>query len=90
MVTSPCNYCDLLEARYQNTLQLWGWELAVARGLGLLPLMRSLTFSCHFCSCFDSQRVVVAMGCGAVWQAAIGNAVSTGRREVLASETQSR
>lgn len=49
-------------ARYQNTLQLWSWDLAVAGGPGLLALMRSLTFSCHFfCSCLDSQGFVVAM-----------------------------
>lgn len=49
-------------ARYQNTVQLWSWDLAVAGGPGLLALMRSLTFSCHFfCSCFDSQGFVVAM-----------------------------
>lgn len=47
--------CNLLEARYQNMLQLWSWDLAVAGGPGppasneiadlLLPLLQLLWFT---------------------------------------------
>lgn len=51
--------CDLLQARYQNRRQLRSRDLAAAGGLGLLALMRSLTFSCHFsCSCLDYRDLL--------------------------------
>lgn len=79
--------CNLFEARYQNTLQLWSQDLAVAEGLGLLALMRSLTFFCYLlCSCFDSWRFVVAMACLAVWHCAAGKAASPGRCWELAAD----
>lgn len=51
--------CNLLEARYQNTLQLWSWDLAVAWGPGplssneitdlLLPLLLQLLWFTEIC-----------------------------------------
>lgn len=84
MVTSWCNYAICLRPGIKIHCSCEAGTLLWLGGPGLLALMRSLTFSClFFCSCFDSQRFVVAMACLTVWQAAVGNAASTGRRSEL-------
>lgn len=84
MVTSWCNYAICLRPGIKIHCSCEAGTLLWLGGPGLLALMRSLTFSClFFCSCFDSQRFVVAMACLTVWQAAVGNAASSGRRSEL-------
>lgn len=88
MVTSWHSYAICLRPGIKICCSCEAGTLPWLGGLGLLPLMRLLTFSCHFCSCFDSQRFVVAMACLMVWHAAVGNAASLGRHEELATLTQ--